>query len=315
MRNPPGDKKWPWLALCSGVAAVAVLCVIIIFDVPVSENSALSFADAVILGVIEGITEYLPISSTGHLLFAQELLGLADSQQAKSAADSYAIIIQFGAILAVAGLYRNRVWQILRGISGEDRDGLKIGTNIVLAFLPAALVGLVFHSHIKEYLFGPWPIVAAWAAGGVLLLIWRRGHNPLSEGFALENITFRHALLIGLFQCVALWPGMSRSLATIVGGVIVGLPLAVAVEFSFLLGGLTLTAASFFELAANGHAVMQLYDPVIAALGVLFSLVSAALSIKWLVSYLKQRDMAVFGYYRIILAGAAAWYLVKTGGI
>lgn len=313
MPNPPGDKKWPWLALCSGVAAVALLCVII-YNAPVSENGSLSFADAVILGVIEGITEYLPISSTGHLLFAQKLLGLADSQQAKSAADSYAIIIQFGAILAVAGLYRNRVWQILRGISGKDRDGLRIGTNIVLAFLPAALVGLVFHSHIKEYLFGPWPIVAAWAAGGALLLIWHRGHNPLSESFALENITLRHALLIGLFQCVALWPGMSRSLATIVGGVIVGLPLAVAVEFSFLLGGLTLTAASFFELAANGHAVMRLYDPWIAALGLFFSLVSAALSIKWLVSYLKQRDMTVFGYYRIILACAAAWYLVTKSG-
>lgn len=273
-------------------------------------KAGLSICDAVILGIVEGITEYLPVSSTGHLLFAQKLLGLADTQQAKSAADSYAIIIQFGAILAVAGLYRIRVWQILCGIAGKDRDGLRIGTNIVLAFLPAALVGLVFHSHIKEYLFGPWPIVAAWAAGGVLLLIWRRGHNPLTEDFTLENITCRHALLIGFFQCVALWPGMSRSLATIVGGVIVGLPLAVAVEFSFLLGGLTLSAASFYELGTNGHAVLDIYDPGIAVLGVFFSLVSAALSIKWLVSFLHQRDMAVFGYYRIALAIAAGAYLL-----
>jgi undecaprenyl-diphosphatase len=295
------------------MAALTLFCAVL-YACPSSEGGALTIADAVILGVIEGITEYLPVSSTGHLLFAQQLLDLADTQQAKSTADSYAIIIQFGAILAVAGLYRNRVWQILHGISGKDRDGLKIGTSIVLAFLPAALVGLVFHSLIKEHLFGPWPIVSAWAAGGVLLLIWRRGHNPLSKDYALENITFRHALLIGLFQCIALWPGMSRSLATIVGGVIAGLPLAVAVEFSFLLGGLTLTAAGFFELVANGHAVLQAYDPGIAALGMFVSLVSAALSIKWLVSFLKQRDMTVFGYYRIIIACAAALYLLKTGG-
>lgn len=308
MNKQPGYRRHVKLLLfLLGVAATVLL---IYHDTNESAQAGLSIVDAVVLGVVEGITEYLPVSSTGHLLFAQELLGLADTQEAKSVADSYAIIIQFGAILAVAGLYRHRVWQIMRGISGRDRDGLKIGTNIVLAFLPAALVGLVFHSHIKEYLFGPWPIIAAWAAGGILLLIWRGGQASSSEGFSLENITFRHALLIGFFQCIAMWPGMSRSLATIVGGVIAGLPLAVAVEFSFLLGGLTLSAAGFYELAANGHAVLQVYDPWIAALGLFLSLVWAAISIKWLLAFLKQHDMAVFGYYRIVLAIAAGAYLL-----
>ncbi|MDW7773757.1 MAG: undecaprenyl-diphosphate phosphatase [Desulfobulbaceae bacterium] len=298
------------MKLCLLLLGVAATFFWVYHDSNEPAKAGLSVLDAAVLGIVEGLTEYLPVSSTGHLLFAQELLGLTDTQLAKSAADSYAIIIQFGAILAVAGLYRNRVRQIVCGIAGKDKGGLKIATNIVLAFLPAALAGLVFHSHIKEYLFGPWTIIAAWAAGGILLLIWRSGSTPLSEDFTLESITFRHALLIGLFQCVALWPGMSRSLATIVGGVIVGLPLAVAVEFSFLLGGLTLSAASFYELAANGHAVLQIYDPEIAALGLFFSLVSAAISIKWLVSYLKQRDMTVFGYYRIVLAIAAGAYLL-----
>lgn len=304
------DKK-KILAFAGLTAALVLSFLLLIRFVPAGTgNNTLSLSDAAILGVVEGVTEYLPISSTGHLLFTQKLLGLADTQDAKSAADSYAIIIQFGAILAVAGLYRNRVRQIARGLLGKDRPGLNIGTNIVLAFLPAALVGLLFHTQIKAYLFGPWPIVVAWAAGGILLLIWRRGHNPLAERFFLENITARQALLIGLFQCIALWPGMSRSLATIVGGVMVGLPLGVAVEFSFLLGGLTLSAASFYELAANGHAVMQMYHPAVAGMGLLFSLVSAALSIKWLVSFLKHGSMAIFGYYRIVLALAATWYLL-----
>lgn len=313
MPTPHLDKKK--ILAFAGLTAALVLSSLLIRFVPAGTgNNALSLIEAVILGVVEGVTEYLPVSSTGHLLFTQKLLGLADTPEAKAAADSYAIIIQFGAILAVAGLYRNRVWQIMRGLFGKDRNGLKTGTNIAIAFLPAALVGLLFHTQIKEYLFGPWPIIAAWAAGGILLLIWRKGHNPLTEKFSLEDISARQAFLIGLFQCIALWPGMSRSLATIVGGVMVGLPIGVAVEFSFLLGGLTLSAASFYELASNGHAVAEMYDPTIAVLGVLCSLASAAISIKWLVSFLRHRDMAVFGYYRIVLALAASLYLLDLSG-
>ena len=161
---------------------------------------------ALLLGLVEGLTEYLPVSSTGHLLVVQRLLGIEQGE----AANAYAIVIQAGAIVAVLGLYRRRVFQMARGLRGRDEDGRRIATALGIAFVPAAVVGLLADDAIEAYLFGIWPIVAAWAIGGLLILAL----SPLirhKKGRLLETISLQAAFLIGLAQCAAMWPGVSRA--------------------------------------------------------------------------------------------------------
>jgi len=202
---------------------------------------------AMLLGIVEGITEYLPVSSTGHLLLTQRLLRIPASE----AADAYAICIQAGAILAVLGLYWPQVKKMLLGLLGKEPAGLRLAVNIVVAFLPAAVIGVLFDKKIEEYLFGLWPITAAWFVGGLAILAvsrWRRMHRTgAHEGGGLASLTIPMALTVGFAQCLAMWPGTSRSLVTILAGILVGLNLGAAVEFSFLLGVVTLTAATAFK--------------------------------------------------------------------
>ncbi len=272
---------------------------------------------AVILGMVEGLTEYLPISSTGHLLVAQELLGIGTgSASAKEAADAYAICIQAGAMVAVLGLYFGRVRQMAAGVLGRDREGRRLFINIVAGFLPAALIGLALNDVIKMYLFGPVPVVSAWVLGGVAILAtdrWREVPvgGKLREGFDLPDLTWRLALLIGFAQCVAMWPGVSRSLVTIVAGVLIGLRLAAAVEFSFLLGVVTLGAATCYDGLKHGPTMLEHYGTEDMLLGFLFAFISAVLAIKWMVNYLKHHGMAIFGYYRIAVGIVVAMMMLK----
>ena len=271
---------------------------------------------AIILGIVEGLTEYLPVSSTGHLLIVQELLGVGTgSAAAKEAADAYAICIQAGAIVAVLGLYAGRVKQMALGALGRDEVGSRLVMNIVAGFLPAAVIGLALNEVIKAHLFGPWPVVTAWVLGGVAILAtdrWRRVKvdGKWREGFDLTDLTWRLALIIGFAQCVAMWPGVSRSLVTIVAGVLVGLRLAAAVEFSFLLGVVTLGAATCYDGLKHGPAMLEHYGVEDMVLGFLFAFVSAVIAIKWMVNYLKNHGMAVFGYYRIVVGVVVAVMLL-----
>lgn len=268
---------------------------------------------AIVLGLVEGVTEYLPVSSTGHLLLAQHMMGLTETAAAKEAADAYAIIIQIGAILAVLGLYRARIGQMLRGLAGRDRQGLHLLFMLLLAFMPAAVVGLAFGDTIKAHLFGPWPIVIGWLAGALAILAksWGSGKEGVAGLPSVEDVRWRQALAIGLFQVFALWPGISRSLATIIGGLIAGVGLAAAVEFSFLLGLVTLGAATFYEMLGHGAAVVTAYGLALPVVGVLCSFVAAWLSVKWLVAYLQKRGLALFGYYRLVLAAVTAGLLIN----
>lgn len=260
---------------------------------------------AVILGIVEGLTEYLPVSSTGHLLVVQELLGVGTgSASAKEAADAYAICIQAGAIVAVLGLYFGRVRQIAAGVAGRDKEGLQLFINILAGFGPAAVLGLAVNELVKLYLFTPIAIVTAWVLGGIAIIVtdrWRRikVDGQWREGFDLTDLTWRLALVIGFAQCVAMWPGVSRSLVTIVAGVLVGLRLAAAVEFSFLLGVVTLGAATCYDGLKHGPTMLKHYGPEDMLLGFFFAFLSAVLAIKWMVGYLKRHGMSVFGYYRI----------------
>lgn len=301
----PASRSKGVLAL---VGAFVVAFVVLVL-VARSRPSALSVFDAIVLGLVEGITEYLPVSSTGHLLVTQRLLGLG-SGEAATAADTFAVAIQVGAIAAVLGLYWGRIWSMVLGLFGRDLDGRRLLIRILIAFTPAVVVGFLLEDTIKANLFGPWPIIAAWAVGGVVLLVWRP--NPGTR--SLMDMTTRDALIIGLAQVLATWPGTSRSLMTIIAALAIGLSMAAAVEFSFLLGLLTLTAATVFDLSKNGGEVLDQFGLATPLLGVLVAAASAALAVKWLVSYLRTRPLVIFGWYRLGIA-AATVLLIVTGVI
>ncbi len=268
---------------------------------------------ALILGIIEGITEYLPVSSTGHLVVAQQLLGIGVAgEEAKMAADAFAICIQAGAILAVLGIYRQRVWQMCLGLVGKDKDGLRLLYFLVIAFIPAAIIGLTLDSWIKTQLFGMLPIVIAWFIGGLYLLAFKKKlerKTVENEPDMMQQLTWKKCLSIGLFQCVAVCPGVSRSLMTISSGLFLGLTMGAALEFSFLLGVVTLGAATIKDAVFQGGLMLETYGWTPIIVGMLASWGSAVIAVKWLLSFLKRRGLGVFGWYRIILAVVISFYL------
>ena len=280
---------------------------------------------ALALGLVEGLTEYLPVSSTGHLLVTQRLLGIPASE----AANAYAIVIQLGAIVAVLGLYRARVAQMIRGVLGRDAVGARLALALAVAFLPAAVFGLAFDDAIEEHLFGLWPVIGAWALGGIVILVVspridrHRDRDPSLPppdperkrlGGDLTDLKSRAALIIGLMQCLALWPGFSRSLAAILGGLLVGLSLAAAVEFAFLLGLVTLGAATAYKLLDSHEALTAAYGPLELGAGFLVAWLSAVVAVRWMVAWLNRRGLSIFGWWRLGAAALVATLLL-TGAL
>jgi undecaprenyl-diphosphatase len=276
-----------------------------------SAEAALTWWKAAILGIVEGLTEYLPISSTGHLLVTARLLDLPHQKGSAGldAVNTYVIAIQLGAILAVVGVFRRRFVEMLQGLVGRNPEGRHLLVTLIIAFLPAAILGAALDSPIEDALFGPWPVVVAWIVGGVLILVLQRtGHIPdqrhLNAGRTrtLVAITYQQALIIGLAQCIALWPGTSRSLATIIGALLVGVAMPVAVEFSFLLGFATLTAATLFKLAKDGGTLVDQFGVLNPLIGAAFAFVAAVVAIRWLITYLSRHDLTIFAWYRFVVA-------------
>ena len=257
---------------------------------------------ATLLGLVEGLTEYLPVSSTGHLLIVQRALGIESSD----ASNAFAICVQAGAIVAVLGLYFARVRSMALRLLGRDAEGRRLLITILAGFAPAAVLGLLFNDWIEAHLFGWQPVAFALFAGGVGILLAerfrRRRRESKGGGVELDQLTWRMALLIGLFQCVAMWPGTSRSLMTIVGGLLVGLRLRAAVEFSFLLGVVTLLAATGYSALKDGEVMLEAYGWSPIAIGFLTAWVAAVLSVKWMVGYLNRHGLGVFAWYRVALA-------------
>ena len=282
----------------------------------VAGPDAMNWWQALVLGIVEGLTEYLPVSSTGHLLLVQRLLGIGGSE----ASDAFAICIQAGAIAAVLGLYRQRIGEMWAGVRGRNPVGRALTVNLVAAFVPAAALGFLLQKVVKKYLFGGdawgmWPVVAAWFVGGVAILAVnayrRRRQDTESPRFDLEGLTVQMSLVIGVSQCLALWPGTSRSLVTIVGGILVGLRMRAAVEFSFLLGLLTLGAATSYDALKHGREMLAAYGTGSLARGFFAAWLAAVLAVKWMVAYLNRHGLEVFGWYRIALAlGVTAWLLL-----
>lgn len=268
---------------------------------------------AIVLGIVEGITEYLPVSSTGHLILASGLMGLNDTPEGRQAANAFNIVIQGGAILAVLGLYRERVWQMLKGLVGKDRDGLRLAVNIFVAFLPAAVLGLRFNDLIEQHLFTASVVLTMLAIGGVYMIALDKAviapRRKEQAGNTLDELRPTRALVIGLLQCVAMVPGTSRSMMTITGGVLVGLKPKDAAEFSFLLGLPTLGGAcvlTLFKDLTRDDGTPTMIETIgwpALVVGILVSMVSAMLAVKWLVGFLNKHGLALFGWYRIALAG------------
>lgn len=292
-----------------GLVAGAVVAIVSIILLSLNTSGPLTPLKAIVLGAVEGFTEYLPVSSTGHLLVTQRLLGLGEGD-AKAAADTYAIAIQIGAILAVVVLYWRRLGQLADGVIGRDVDGRKLLVRLIVAFVPAAAVGLLLGDTIKSQLFGPWPVVAAWLVGGIFLVWW----NPRPGTLDLTSLTVRHAAIIGAAQILALWPGMSRSLVTIAAALAIGLSMSAAIEFSFLLGLATLSAATLYDLAKDGQTLLDEYGWRTPLLGGIIAFITAVIAVRWLVSFLRTRPLSIFGWYRIGVA-AATTALIAFGAI
>lgn len=263
---------------------------------------------AAILGIVEGLTEFLPISSTGHLILAGDLLNFNDEK-----GKVFEIVIQFAAILAVCWEYRAKIVKVAGGLT-HDRGSQRFAANVMIAFLPAAVLGLLFAKAIKAHLFAPVPVALAFIIGGVFIL-WaeKRDHKITVE--SLDDMSWRDALKVGCAQALALIPGTSRSGATIIGGLFFGLSRKAATEFSFFLAIPTLTAATVYEVVKY-RAMFHAEDLGMFAVGGLFSFVSAFLCVRWLLRYISQHDFTLFAWYRIAFglvvlgtaySGAVSW--------
>jgi undecaprenyl-diphosphatase len=199
---------------------------------------------------------------------------------------------------------------MLQGLVGRDPAGLQLAICVIAAFLPAAILALLFDDRIEQHLFGVKPVIAAWVVGGVLILALSRWVQARREGLDLTQLTWRAALLIGLAQSIAMWPGTSRSLVTILGGLAVGLSLAAAVEFAFLLGVVTLSAAAAYTAVKSGDGMIAAYGWPALLTGFLAAWISAALAVKWMVAWLNRHGLTLFAYWRFASAALAAWLLL-----
>ncbi len=295
---------------------------------PIAELSA---TDAMVLGVVEGVTEFLPVSSTGHLIIANHLLGLESDQPLtnaageplwhkkpsaknpagepltlKLAADTYTVVIQVGAILAVVFMYWSQLVNMLIGLFGRSSSGFRLLRNVLLAFVPIATVGFLLHDLIDKYLFSMWAVIAA-QIGGAVIMLWAERWRKKNSGIGFSkgdpaDMTAGKALGIGFAQCIALWPGTSRSMVTIVGGYLAGLTPVKAAEFSFLVGLPTLAGAAVYKSFKSGPAMIEVFGWSSVLLGCVVAAVSAALAVKFFVRFLSRNGLAVFAFYRIAVA-------------
>ncbi len=283
--------------------------------------------DAIILGIVEGVTEYLPVSSTGHLILVSRWLGLVTNEESREAIDTFNIVVQGAAVLAVAGLYRRDVSAMIRAILASvgimrraalHRRHFRLARNLLLSFLPAAIIGLLLDDWVESRFFAPIPVLVALSLGGAAMIalapwVRKRAQDASGSGRDGATLTPPLALGIGLMQCVALFPGTSRSMMTIFGGLATGMAPRDAAKYSFLLALPTLGSACLYKsygLYKSGGMIEQLGGWLPLSLGMLAALISAALSVQWLIGYLGRGGFAIFGWWRIgfaIVLGVSLW--------
>lgn len=262
-----------------------------------------TYINAALLGLVEGLTEFLPISSTGHLILVGDLL------QFSGANHVFEIVVQLGAILAIVWLYRAKFWHVLCDLF-KDKDAQHFVRNILLAFFPSVIIGLLAHDFIKEALFNPTVVAVALIIGGFAILIIEKV-RPEPTIHSTEEMSAKTALLIGLFQCVAMIPGVSRAGATIMGALLCRVSRLAAAEFSFFLAVPTMIAASSYDLYKNAGALTS-QDWNYMAVGFVVAFLSALIVVKWLVGFVSKHGFGVFAWYRIVLGAVilSSLYLV-----
>lgn len=260
----------------------------------------LTYLHAVFLGILEGLTEFLPVSSTGHLIIAEDWLGVNHDK-----GKTFAIFIQLGAILAVCYAYRERLLAAAGGVL-DDRHEQRFAANILIAFLPAMVLGVLLHGFIKEHLFSPITVGGALIAGGiVILLVEARPRAP--RIVSVDDMTWRDALKVGLCQCCALFPGVSRAGATIIGGLVMGLSREAATRFSFYLAIPTMTAAVTYDLYRS-RDFLDWHDLGVFAVGFAAAFLTALATVKALLAFVSRHSYAPFGWYRIGFGLLVLWY-------
>lgn len=257
---------------------------------------------AIIMGMVEGITEFLPISSTGHLILADSLLNF----WTKDKADLFIVVIQLGAISAVIYLYWGRLWRALMGlITGKDperKNPRQLGISLIISTIPIMLIGLLFDKALKAALFNPTVVAISLIVGG-LIIFWaeRQQHKHTVKYAEAEDIDIKTAIIIGLIQCLALIPGTSRSGSTIIGSLFLGVSRKASAEYSFFLGIPVLVGAGLLDLTKNHHILTSAEDWTIMAVGVVVSFIFAMIFIKWLVNWVSTRDFTLFAWWRIVV--------------
>lgn len=251
-----------------------------------------SLLGPIILGVVEGLTEFIPVSSTGHLILTEHLIGYEGTK-----AGIIDVVIQVGAILAICWLYRTKLWAVATGLGG-DPGARRFAGNVFLAFLPAAFVGALAHDFIKTMLFSPYVVAVSLIVGGIAIIAIERWATRRPSETDIEHLSPRLAFGIGLCQLLSLIPGVSRSGATIMGGVALGINRRTATEFSFFLAIPTMFGAAAFDLFKN-RALISTDDATAILVGLVASFVVAMIVVKWLVGFVGRHGFTVFGWYRI----------------
>lgn len=250
---------------------------------------------SIIMGIVEGVTEFLPISSTGHLILVGDLINFKGEF-----AKMFSIVIQLGAILAVVFLYWDKIWNSLKNLM-PGRWGFKLWLNIVVAALPSAVLGILFNDYIDEHLFGAATVIPALILGGILMIIIENKYRKRKGIEDIDNINLTQAFAIGCFQCLALWPGMSRSASTIMGAWIFGLSSVAAAEFSFFLAIPTMIGATGLTLVKRGLTITNTNEIIALGVGFIVSFIVAYIVIEKFISFLQKRPMRVFAVYRIFI--------------
>ncbi|MBC7658443.1 MAG: undecaprenyl-diphosphatase UppP [Chitinophagaceae bacterium] len=274
------------------------------------EQPVISGLDSFILGIVEGITEYLPISSTGHLVVTSKILGL--SEDASRTADQIAaiqafeIVIQAGAILAVLFLYKKAIIDLIAGVFGKSEHGRKVFINICFAVFPVLIVGFLLKDAVKNLQFTA-PVLIATVVGGLAMILFERFYARRPDimdkpHVGMHELTPKQAIFIGCCQCLALWPGTSRSMVTIMSGMFTGLKRPIAAEFSFLVGLPVLLLATAYKGMKSGRLLIDHIGPSALLIGLVTSAVFAFFAVKWLVSFLNKRGLELFGWYRLAFA-------------
>jgi len=265
---------------------------------------------AVVVAIVEGLTEFVPVSSTGHMILAGDLIGFPENEFTRM----FNVVIQLGAILAIVVLYWDKLYTMAKSFFKGEKKGLNFGIALIIGVLPAAVLGFLFEDFIDAYLFKPLPVIIGLVVGAILLIFVENKYREKSHIHEVEDISKMSALKIGFFQCLAMWPGMSRSSSTIMGGWISGLDSKIASEYSFFLAIPVMIGASLLKVVKFqsdvGFSTLGSTEWVSFGLGFVVAFIVALLCVKAFISYIQRRPMKIFAYYRIAISAVFAVLLL-----